>query len=196
MDLQFASHWEHSDHLDYASTARLTIAPKLYLQPRQEAVPRFNVGVEGAAGAGKTQLITLLLGEKPCSEYQPTHGIAVHQVTVEFMYSGRLTTCVLNLWEYGTYYSRKYEYVQETTRPQDATVYVLSILDRDSFTELLTQKSLPSPYLCVYLSKTDLSLQTNVFPQEIQQLQRDVFIEARTMLLHLCGRLLQGSQRT
>jgi hypothetical protein len=70
---------------------------------------------------------------------------------------------------------------------------VLSILDRDSYEELLEHKDRPSQYTCVYLSKTDLSVQTNVFPAEIPQLRRDVFVEAKVMLLHLCGHLLERS---
>ena len=193
MDLQFVSRWGKSDHLDYTSASRLLVTPLPCLLPLRDSVRRFHIAIEGAAGAGKTRLIRTLQGDAGGPEYQPTHGVAVHQVKLEVLYSGEVKPCLIYLWEYGTYYSRKYDYIQESVGPQDACIHVLSILDRDSFEELVERKDRPSQYSCVYLSKTDLSVQTNVFPAEIQKLRRDVFVEAKVMLLHLCGRLLELS---
>lgn len=193
MDLQFSSRWGKSDHLDYSTASRLQVTPLPYLLPIQDSMRRFHIAIEGAAGAGKTRLIRTLLGEAGGPEYQPTHGVVVHQVKLEVQYAGEAKLCLLYLWEYGTYYSRKYDYIQDSVGTQDASIHVLSILDRDSFEELVERKDRPSQYACVYLSKTDLSVQTNIFPSEIPQLRRDVFVDAKVMLLHLCGRLLELS---
>lgn len=193
MDMQFASRWDKSEHLDYTNASRLLVTSLPCLLPVRDSVQHFHIAIEGAAGAGKTRLIRALLGEVGGTEYQPTHGVAVHQAKLDVHYAGEIRPCLLYFWEYGTYYSRKYDYIQNSIGPQDACIHVLSILDRDSYEELLEHKDRPSQYTCVYLSKTDLSVQTNVFPAEIPQLRRDVFVEAKVMLLHLCGHLLGRS---
>ena len=206
MELEFTNSWVKSPHLNYSSVATTEVVPKpglmdsLLVCTRQmkgaknseDQVYRFHVAVEGAAGAGKTRFIRTLLGvEGKSGDYLPTHGVAVHQVSVTIEYKGEPLACCVSLWECGAYFSRKYEYVQESIgRDQDATIHVLSILDRASFQELLERHD-PSPtYTCLFLSKTDLSMQTNIFPSELPQLQRDLFTDHKLVLAHVCAKLL------
>ena len=122
MDVEFESKYELIEGLNYPDASIETLKTIEHLQSSRPD-HTFKIAIVGPAKGGKSSAIAGQL-----EDYKPTLGVAVHYRQVTLPFQDRTEKVLLELWEYGSLSSLRFDYVVKSClEGADAVCHVFSV---------------------------------------------------------------------